>query len=743
MLQCWIQARSRLLLIYCLVATCVLTACGGDSSSVTTLTFGPSTLPAGTINTPYSQTIQAGGGVAPYTYAVSAGTLPHGLKLTTATGVIAGTPSTDGTYSFTVYTSDARSNVGFQNYSIAISGPLPLSPASLPAGTINAAYSQTINVGGGTAPYSYAVTSGTLPAGLTLGASTGVISGTPTTDGTSSFTVTVTDSAANTGSHDYSVVISGPLPISPSTIPPGTLNTAYSQTISAGGGTAPYTYAVTSGALPTGLTLDTSTGVISGAPATDATYAFTVTATDSVSNTGSQGYSQVISGPLPISPTALSAGTLNTAYSQIISASGGVGPYSYAVSAGALPVGLTLNASSGALSGTPTMDGTASFTVTATDAALNAGSKGYSVVISGPLPMTPATLPAGTVNTAYSQTVTASAGVAPYTYAVTAGALPAGLTLDASTGVLSGTPSTANTYNFTISATDAASNTGSQGYSVVVSGGTSCTVTVTSMLGETNPYSQAIAISYSMVGGGGGAGGGAGSWAAGGGGGSSAILTATSTLVDVASGGSGGNDGNTLFPGTAGAVVAGSFTLPSTTDLTVYVGAGGGGGGWDFGAGGGSGYGGGAGGGALNAGDGAGGGGSAIGGIAASDGGAQNGGSLLGGYGGSNGDGAEGGVGGTGGAASSMWNTGGSGGGYGGGGGSAVNDGTTLPTAGGSNGASAAASGTTPGGVGANTWSSSMTLPVDAGAGGSTSGQGGNAGLVILQYTSPTGTCSL
>jgi len=719
----------------------MITACGGDTSSLITLTFSPTTLPAGTINTAYSQTIKAGGGVAPYAYVVTSGTLPTGLTLNSSTGVISGTSATDGTYRFTVFSSDVQSNSGYQVYSIVISGPLPLSPASLPAGTINTAYSQTIKAGGGAAPYTYAVTSGALPAGLTLNAATGVISGTPTTDSTNSFKVTVTDSATDTGSADYSLVISGPLPISPTTLPAGTINTAYTQTISARGGVAPYTYAVTSGALPPGWTLNASTGVISGAPTTDSTYAFTITATDSASSTGSQGYSVVISGSLPISPTALPAGTLNTAYSQIIKASGGIAPYNYAVTSGALPMGLGLNASTGVLSGTPTMDGTDSFTITATDSASNAGSKGYAVVISGPLPITPATLPAGAVTTAYSQTITASSGVAPYTYSVTSGALPAGLTLNPSTGVISGTPTTSNTYGFTITATDSASNTGSQGYSVAVSG-ESCTVTVTATLNETNAYSQAISISYSMVGGGGGAGGGAGGWASGGGGGSSAILTGTTVAV-VANGSNGGN--NPAFnAGANGTVETGSFTLQSGTNLTVYVGGGGGGGGYNYGGGGGSGYFGGAGGGQFGSSDGGGGGGSSTGGIAAGDGNAQNGGSLFGGYGGPSGLGAAGGIAGAGGAANSFWDSGGGGGGYGGGGGSAINNSANPPSAGGSSGASANAVSTTPGGLGANTWSSSTTLPLEAGAGASSaSGQGGNGGLVILQYLSPTGTCSL
>lgn len=265
-----------------------------------------------------------------------------------------------------------------------------------------------------------------------------------------------------------------------------------------------------------------------------------------------------------------------------------------------------------------------------------------------------------------------------------------------------------------------------------------CTKVVTSTLNETNPFGVALTLTYSMVGGGGGAGGGDGYWEGGGGGGSSAILSG-GALVSYASGGTGGVEGESRNPGGDGTLASSTFALAIGANITAYVGGGGGGGGYGNGSGGGAGYFGGAGGyyGSSPAP-----GGSNAGGI--SSGGAISGSSLSGGAGGGGSQNGQGGTSGAGGAGGTIWFGGGGGGGFGGGGGACTADGSTEPSAGGSNGASASSVASTPGGLGAITWSASTSLPTAAGLGGATtSGQGGNAGLVILTYASPTGVCSL
>ena len=171
--------------------------------------------------------------------------------------------------------------------------------SSLAVGTTGTAYSQTVAASGGTSPYSWSVSAGTLPAGLTLNASTGEISGLPTTAGTSSFTVKVTDNAALVGTRALSIVIGTPVSVSTSTLAGATVGTSYSATIAATGGTGSYTWALTDGALPAGLSLATGTGRVTGTPTAAGTANFTVTATDGVGRTNAKALTITVVGAIP------------------------------------------------------------------------------------------------------------------------------------------------------------------------------------------------------------------------------------------------------------------------------------------------------------------------------------------------------------------------------------------------------------------------------------------------------------
>src|SRR3972149_6636198 len=143
----------------------------------------------GTVNAAYSQTLSASGGKTPYTWSITAGSLPTGLVLNGVTGVISGTPSASGTNNFTVQVTDANGAVASQALSIIIYTAISINTTSLPDGMVGSSYSQSLSASGGKTPYSWSVTLGALPAGTSINSSTGVISGTPTAGGVNNFQI--------------------------------------------------------------------------------------------------------------------------------------------------------------------------------------------------------------------------------------------------------------------------------------------------------------------------------------------------------------------------------------------------------------------------------------------------------------------------------------------------------------------------------------------------------------------------
>jgi len=434
------------------------------------ITTAPS-LPNATVGVAYSQPLQAVGGTPPYAWSIVQGALPAQLSLNSSTGVIGGTPATAGTSSFTIKVTDSHGVTSTKAFTLIVVGALSITTVSLPNGAVGVAYSQTIGASGGAPPYSWSIVAGSSPAGTTLNATSGTLSGTPTSSASFTFTVQVSDSASNIASKPFTVVIaSGVIITSAPTLPNGSAGTAYAQTLTAAGGTPPYAWAIASGTLPTGLALST-TGIISGTPTTAATATFAIQATDSTGAKASKTFTlTIVSAPTISTGSTLPSAEIGVPYSQSLTAVGGTPPYTWSVIASALPPGLTLSASGG-IGGTPGTAGDFPFTVQVTDSNSVTATKGFSVTITARVSIaTPATLNGGSVAASYSQTLTASGGLPPYTWSLVSGALPGGLMLSTG-GVISGSPVGAGTFTFTARVTDSGGATASQQFTITTSTG--------------------------------------------------------------------------------------------------------------------------------------------------------------------------------------------------------------------------------------------------------------------------------
>jgi hypothetical protein len=258
--------------------------------SLAPLAITSTTVPTAIVGVAYADTLKVIGGTGVYTWSLVSGSLP-GLTLF-GDGIISGTAVSSGSYVIVVQvTSGTQTANQTINVTITASASLAITTKSLTGGIVGAAYTQTLQATGNTGSYAWSVVSGPLPTGLTL-SSGGVLSGTPTTATISNFTVQVTSgSTSATQALQLTIVAAGSLPVSitTATLPSATVGAAYAQTLQATGGTGSYAWNVTSGSLPTGITLS-SVGLLSGTPTTAAPNNFTVQVT-SGSSTATQAFS--------------------------------------------------------------------------------------------------------------------------------------------------------------------------------------------------------------------------------------------------------------------------------------------------------------------------------------------------------------------------------------------------------------------------------------------------------------------
>jgi hypothetical protein len=435
----------------------ISTSVGAGSYWLPPLTITTTSLSDAVKGVAYNANLTAtGGGPTPDTWSLASGSLPAGLSLSSA-GVISGTPTAVGSSSFTVEVADSSNPAITATRTLSLTVvPLAVKTTSLPNDPVDKAYKTTLAAAGGTPTFTWKVVGGALPKGLTM-TTAGVISGTPTLIGTSTFTVQVTDSAKptkNVATAQLSITIV-PMTVATQSLPNAPVGRTYAAKLLTSGGKSTFHWKVISGALPSGIVLS-SAGAFSGTPKVVGTSSFTVQVTDSAVPAHVASAALAINvTPMTITTSSLPNAPVGRAYSAKLAASGGQGTLHYKVVAGALPAGIVLS-SAGAFSGTPSVVGTSSFTVQLTDSASPARvtTRVLSITVT-PLTITTTSLPQATLHKTYAAKLTVSGGKGTLVFTVSAGALPPGIHLSTA-GAFSGTPTTAGQFGFTVRVHDSA-----------------------------------------------------------------------------------------------------------------------------------------------------------------------------------------------------------------------------------------------------------------------------------------------
>lgn len=391
--------------------------------------------------------------------------IPYGQRLDLT--FTAQAPQTPGTYNFQWQLFQEGTGLFGQpsvNFQITVTGD-STSPSINGTSSFNltqgTAFNYQFSAGGGTQPYQWSIASGALPNGLGLNTTNGTLSGTPQTPGNFAFTLRVRDAQSHEAQKSVTINVNGtagvPLDITTESLPSIVVLGSFSAQLTATGGTAPYTWAMANGAIPTGVSLNTTTGALNGIATTVGTFTFVAQVTDSQAHAAQKVFTVVVSPlPLEIAISALTSVVRGTAFNGQATATGGVQPYTWSVAAGTLPAGVGLNATSGAISGTPTSVGDFAFTVEATDAQGRTARRNVSIqVLPTALAIERATATFEIMQgSTFSYHVGVSGGTPAFSWSMASGALPAGLALNTGTGVISGIASASGVFSLIVNVRD-------------------------------------------------------------------------------------------------------------------------------------------------------------------------------------------------------------------------------------------------------------------------------------------------
>jgi hypothetical protein len=410
------------------------------------------------------------------------GALPNGVTFNANTGVLSGNPTVPGTFNITFTASNGINPNAVQAFTLQVNqAPAITSPNST---TFIVGQNNTFTVTATGTPTPSLSETGALPNGVTFNANTGVLSGNPTVPGTFNITFTATNGVSPDAVQAFTLQVNqAPAITSPNstTFIVGQNNTF---TVTATGTPTP-TLSET-GALPNGVTFNANTGVLSGNPTVAGTFNITFTATNGVSPDAVQAFTlQVNQAPAITSPnsTTFIVGQNNT---FTVTATGT--PTPSLSETGALPNGVTFNAKTGVLSGNPTAPGTFNITFTATNGVSPNAVQAFTLQVNQAPAITSPNSTTFIVGQNNTFTVTATGTPTPSLSET--GALPNGVTFNANTGVLSGNPTVAGTFNITFTATNGVSPNAVQAFTLQVNQAPAITSpnSTTFIVGQNNTF---------------------------------------------------------------------------------------------------------------------------------------------------------------------------------------------------------------------------------------------------------------
>ena len=440
------------------------------SIRISNLSLIGGTLPSLTVGEPNTLFLDGlvSGGSGVYNWTLESGNLPNGMTLNPA-GILTGTPSQSGYFTFALKVTDSNDETAIALYGLVVGDISILTDSPLDQGIVGQFYDkQIVAYGGDVGPYVWLLSSGTLPFGLNLTTTAGGnarISGTPITTGGYTFTIRVEDSGIPEFTNKIFTIQITDLFITTGTLSDASVDTSYSAFLNASGGSGIYTWAVTTGSLPAGLTLDVLTGEIGGTASAEGKRSFVVTVTDSDGLQADKIFTINVTDLQITDSQSLPSGAVSAFYDYTFAASGGSIPYTWTNPSGTMPTGLTLNPNSGRLRGTidaAAPQGTYTFQIAVTDGTGTVVSKQFQIYVSDLAIATSSPLVSAIQDTAYQRVIvpTAGSGTPPYIFSVVSpSVLPPGLTLNSSTGLISGTPTGWGTYYFVIRLTDWKGNT--------------------------------------------------------------------------------------------------------------------------------------------------------------------------------------------------------------------------------------------------------------------------------------------